>query len=153
MNGTTRAIGPAGQPAVCGLDRSSLCARIVDTTERAGQKIDLQRLLPNLGVQFLQVRRRGLFLRGRGKHPGSVFQQLRLPLRDLVGMNVEPFRKRGKGFIALEGGDRHLRLERGCVVTAGSSHGFCSSKQATCGRPLKQRIHLTACPIMRGHFS
>ena len=82
--------------------------------------------MANHVVQFPQVWHCRLLLGSRGKQSGGVLKQLRFPLRDLVGMNVEPFCKRGKHLVALEGGDRHLRRERGCVVAAGSSHGFCS---------------------------
>jgi hypothetical protein len=36
----------------------------------------------------------------RPKHPGSSFLKLRLPLRDLVGMDVELLRQVGKRLLA-----------------------------------------------------
>ena len=61
-------------------------------TERAGQKINLQCLLADLCMQFLQIWRGRLFLSCRREHAGSVLKQLRLPLRDLIRMNVELLR-------------------------------------------------------------
>ena len=46
-------------------------------------------LLPDLGVQRLQIRPRFAFLTGGGKHLGRTLQQLGLPLRDLVRVNIE----------------------------------------------------------------
>src|SRR4029077_2448164 len=51
-----RAVGPDGSAAACALSRSFLCACIVEATERAGQKIDLKRLPPDLGVEVFHVR-------------------------------------------------------------------------------------------------
>jgi len=38
------------------------------------------------------------------KHPGSPFQQLRFPLRDLIGMDIKQLRQFGQRLIALDGG-------------------------------------------------
>jgi hypothetical protein len=59
--------------------------------------------------------------RRRPEHPGSPFLKLRLPLRNLVGMNVEVLRQFSHRVLAPDGGQRHLRLECRCVVPAGSS--------------------------------
>ena len=47
--------GTAGPPATGAGGRSSFGARIVDTTERAGQKIVLHRQLADLVMQFLDT--------------------------------------------------------------------------------------------------
>ena len=46
---------PVGLPAICASGRSFSCARIADSTERAGQKINLQSLLAYLGVKLFQI--------------------------------------------------------------------------------------------------
>jgi len=51
-----RISGTAGPPAVGAGGRSSLGARIVDTTERADQIIVLHRQLADFGMQFLDTR-------------------------------------------------------------------------------------------------
>ena len=56
---------------------------------------------------------------------GSPTLKLSLPRRDLIGVNVELFRKLNQRSIALDGGKRHLSLEGRCVVPTGSScHGL-----------------------------
>ena len=52
---------------------------------------------------------------------GSPTLKLSLPRRDLIGVNVELFRKLNQRSIALDGGKRHLSLEARCVVPARSS--------------------------------
>ena len=113
-------------PASRGRPRSSLCARIADATERAGQKIILQRQLTDLGMQRLQIRFTLALLRNAGKYVRGPFQQLAVPLRDLIRMHIQLLRQRRKGLITLEGGNRHLRLERDRVVSTGTSHALCS---------------------------
>src|SRR5687767_975408 len=58
---------------------------------RSGQKIVLQRQLSDLGMQHRQVHRWTLTVAAtlRAKQPGCPVEKLRLPLGDLVGMNVE----------------------------------------------------------------
>ena len=59
------------------------------------------------------------------EHIGSTALKLRLPRRDLIGVNVELLGKLRQRSIALDGGKRHLRLEGRCVVPARSSpHGL-----------------------------
>jgi hypothetical protein len=57
----------------------------------------------------------------RPEHPGSPFLKLRLPLRDLVGVNVEVLRQLSHRVLAPDGSQRHLRLECRCVVPARAS--------------------------------
>jgi hypothetical protein len=56
-----------------------------------GQKIVLQRQLSDLGMQHRQIHRwpGTLAPRLRAEHPSRPVEKLRLPLGDLVGMNVE----------------------------------------------------------------
>src|SRR5258705_9664761 len=91
--------------------RSSFCARIVAATERARQKIDLQCLLADLGVQRLQIRRWSAIVGGSGENLGGALQQLVLPLRDLIRMNIETFGQLCQGQFALDRCQRHFRLE------------------------------------------
>src|SRR5439155_21807186 len=85
--------------------RSFLCARTVDATERAGQKIILQRQLANLRLHVLDARTVGFPLLGRGQeHPHRPVQQLRLPLHDLTGMDVELLGELRQSLVTLERG-------------------------------------------------
>ena len=86
--------------------------RIADATERAGQKIILQRQLADLRMQRLDIGTvLALLGRSREDFRGAV-QQLGLPLRDLVRMHIEPLRQLGQGLVAPDGGNGHLGLER-----------------------------------------
>jgi hypothetical protein len=81
---------PAVPPATSVICRSFLCARTVDATERVGQKIILQCQLPDLRLHVLDAWTRRLAPLRRGEeHRQSASQQLRLPLRDLVGMYIK----------------------------------------------------------------
>src|SRR2546426_871334 len=102
MNARARATAPAEPPAAGDRYRSSLCARIAAATERARQKIDLQRLLTDLRVQRLQVRRRPALVGRRGKDFDRTLQQLVLPLRDLAGMHIEALGELRQGLFALD---------------------------------------------------
>ena len=73
--------------------------------ERAGQKIVLQRQLPDLRMQGLHVDhrfRRGL--RSFAEHPRRALKQLIAPLLDLVRMNVEILRQLDQRLLALDRG-------------------------------------------------
>ena len=59
-------------------------------------------------IILFQIGTRGLFLGSDSEHARGILQQLCLPLRDLVRMHIE------------------LLCQRGCVVTAGASHFYCS---------------------------
>src|ERR1035438_8752434 len=54
------------------------------------------------------------------EYPGSPFEQLRLPLGDLVGMDIELLHQFGKRLLALDRGQSHFRLEGRCMVPAWS---------------------------------
>ena len=55
------------------------------------------------------------------KDARGTFQELRAPLRDLVGVNIELLRQLSQRPLALDGRQRHLRLEGRAVVPARSS--------------------------------
>ena len=56
---------------------------------------------------------------------GRALEQLALPVRDLVGVHIEQLRQLRQRLLALDGGQRHLRLEGRCVVPARSfAHGL-----------------------------
>ena len=55
------------------------------------------------------------------ENTGRAFEQLSLPMRDLVRMDIELLRQLGQRLLALDRGQSHLRLERRCVVPAGAS--------------------------------
>lgn len=73
----------------------------------------LERQLANLGVQRLDVRSVLPFLAGGREHLGRTPQQLGLPLRDLVRVDIEPLGQLHQRVVALDGGQCHLRLEHG----------------------------------------
>lgn len=66
------------------------------------------------------------------KDSRSTFQKLRAPLRDLVRVNVELMCQLGQRLLALDGRQRHLRLEGRAVVPARSSRHGVSSLSASC---------------------
>jgi hypothetical protein len=75
----------------------------------------------SLGVKHFQIHRwRNARSLGSEK-PGRSFEQLRLPGRDLVGMHIENLRQFRQRLLALQRGQRHLRLESRCVVPEWSS--------------------------------
>ena len=87
--GKGRAVALAELPVIRVSCRSSFCARIADSTERAGQEINFQRLLAYFCMQVFQIRSGGLSLGNTRKNARGVLQQLSLPLRDLIRMNVK----------------------------------------------------------------
>src|ERR1700730_8882956 len=103
-----------------GNGRSSLCAQQAGLAERAFQKIVLERQLADLGMKGFQIDgwRSGF---GRGlssEYTGPPFDELRLPLGHLVGMNTELLRNIGQRLLAFERGPSHFRLGGRCVVPA-----------------------------------
>jgi len=65
-------------------------------------------------MQRLHIdRRRGRRSAVRSKNSGSAILQLRLPRRDLIGVDVELLGKLSYRPVALDGGKRHLRLTWG----------------------------------------
>ena len=66
------------------------------------------------------------------KNPGSPFEKLRSPGRDLVRMDIELLGQFGQRLLALDSGQSHLRLEGRAVVPAWSlRHVFSCSRQPT----------------------
>src|SRR4051812_5546401 len=78
--------------------------------------------LSDLGMQHRQVHRWTLTVAAtlRAKQSGCPVEKLRLPLSDLVGMNVKLLCQLGQRLLALDSSQSHLRLESRCVVPAGS---------------------------------
>src|SRR3954447_12661766 len=109
-------------------------------------KIVRERQLPDLGVEGFDVDRRrtplGLF---RPEHPGSPFEERRLPGRDLVRMDVELLRQLGQRLLALDGGQSHLCFESRAVIPARSSRHRLSCSRAILAA-LRQKLHSSACP-------
>src|SRR3954467_15215562 len=87
--------------------------------------------LADLGVQRLDIDGgRGRFRsRLRTEPPGSPLQELSLPGRDLVRMDIELLRQFGQRLLTPYGSQGHLRFESRRVVPAGSSahHLSCSA--------------------------
>ncbi len=54
------------------------------------------------------------------EYSGSPLKKLRLPLRDLIDVNVELLRQFDQRLLALQGSQRHLCLECRAVVPADS---------------------------------
>src|SRR3954447_11368387 len=116
-------------------------------------KIVRERQLPDLGVEGFDVDRRraplGLF---RPEHPGSPFEEQRLPGRDLVRTDVELLRQLGQRLLALDGGQSHLCFESRAVVPARSSRHRLSCSRAILAA-LRQKLHSSACPNLLSQLS
>src|SRR5690242_9867839 len=80
----------------------------------------------------------------RAKQSGCPVEKLRLPLSDLIGVNVELLSQLGQRLLAPDGGQSHLRLESRCVVPARSS-GHCFSCAARILAAFRQKLHLSRC--------
>src|SRR5215213_6081919 len=78
----------------------------------------------------------------RPEHPGRPVQELSLPGRDLVGMNVKLLRQFGQRLLAPHGGQGHLRLEIRRVVPARSSAHRLSCSAAILAA-VRQKLHLS----------
>src|SRR3954451_8520227 len=78
----------------------------------------------------------------RAEHPGSPLQELSLPGRDLVGMNVKLLRQFGQRLLTPYGSQGHLRFESRRGVPAWSSaHRFSCS--AAILAAVRQKLHLS----------
>src|SRR3546814_5728370 len=122
LSGSAAATPPAASRAARAHGRSSLCARHAGLAERTGQKIVLQRQLPDLGVKLLHVHHRRRGARTAPEHLGGTVEKLRPPSRDLVRMNVELLRQLRQRLLATDRRQGHLRLERPTLVPSGPSH-------------------------------
>jgi hypothetical protein len=67
----------------------------------------LQRQLPDLGVQRLQIRPAFALLGGGGEHLGGSLAQLSLPGGDLVGMNLKLLRQLAQRLLASQSRQGH----------------------------------------------
>src|SRR4051794_27926020 len=97
-------------------------------------------------MEHRQIHRRHLAVAAtlRAKQSGCPVEKLRLPLGDLVGVNVELLCQLGQRLLALDGGQSHLRLESRCVVPTWSScHGF--SCAVCILAAFRQKLHLSRC--------
>jgi len=72
----------------------------------------LQRQLPDLGVQALDVRSGVALVGCGGKYLSRALQQLGSPLADLVGVDLELLGKLDQGPVPPDCGQGHLRFER-----------------------------------------
>src|SRR5258705_2556392 len=80
-------------------------------------------------VYYLPRRR----CRCRARSPENITSptlELRLPRRNLIGVNIEMLRQVSQRSIDIDGGERHLGLEYRCVVPALSS-----AHRSSCSRP------------------
>lgn len=102
--------------------------------ERAGQKIVLQRQLPDLRMKRLHVDQGGGSLRLRlgPEYAGGPVKELAAPLRDLVGVDIELLRQIGQRLLAHDGRQRDLRLESRAVVPAHTSRHIRSCSRQSC---------------------
>ena len=93
-------------------------------TERDGQKINLHRLLAYLGVQRADIRPIGRFLAlcYAGKNLSGATDQLRLPLRDLIRVNVIMRAQLGQRLLAFDCRQGNFGLERCRVISSRTFH-------------------------------
>src|SRR3954462_10823164 len=93
-------------------------------------------------MQRLHIDGRRSRFRLRTEHPGSALEELSLPGRDLVGMNVKLLRQLSRRLLAPYGSQGHLRLSSPRVVPAWSSAHRSSGAAATLAA-VRQRLHLS----------
>src|SRR5713101_2752521 len=84
-------------------------------------------------MQRLHIdRRRGRCPAPRSENIGGAALKLRFPSRNLIGVDVEMLGQLGYRPIALDGCQRHLRLEgRGVVPARSSVHGLSCSRRSS----------------------
>jgi hypothetical protein len=87
-------------------------SRLVVRRRASRTRIDLQGLLPDLRVQCLHVRIGFALLAGGGENCLRTLEQLGLPLRNLVRMDIESLSKLRQRPVALHSSPGHFRLER-----------------------------------------
>ena len=104
------------------------------------------RQLADLGMQRLHVDRRlrRLSVAVRAENPGSAFQQLPAPGRDLVRVNVKLLRQFGQRLLDLHGSQCHLRLESRTVVPGCSLRDRVSCSEAILAA-FRQKLDLADC--------
>ena len=93
--------------------RSLLCDLTAHAIERDCQKINLYRLLTDLGVQLTGIRLTGglIALPNWGKNLGGSTDQFRFQLRNLVHMHVILYAQLDQRFFALDCRQDNFRLE------------------------------------------
>src|SRR4051794_11193391 len=93
-------------------------------------------------MKRLHVDGRRSRLRLRTEHPGSPLQELSLPGRNLVRMNIELLRQFGQRLLAPHGGQSHLCLEcRRMIPARLSAHRLSCS--AAILAAVRQKLHLS----------
>lgn len=105
-----------------------------------------QRQLADFGMQRLHVDRRlcRFAMAVRSENPGSAFQQLPPPGRDLVRVNVKLLCQLGQRLLAPHGSQCHLRLESRTMVPACSLRHLISCSAAILAA-FRQKLHLAYC--------
>src|SRR3954452_6472528 len=93
-------------------------------------------------MKRLHVDGRRSRLRLRTEHPGSPLQELSLPGRNLVGMNIELLRQFGQRLLTPYGSQGHLRFECRRMVPAWS-FAHCLSCSAAILAAVRQKRHLS----------
>src|SRR3954452_15815029 len=93
-------------------------------------------------MQRLHIDGRRSRFRLRPEHPGRPLQELSLPGRDLVGMNVKLLRQFGQRLLTPYGSQGHLRFESRRVVPAWSSAHRLSCSAAILAT-VRQKLHLS----------
>src|SRR5215204_3118212 len=76
----------------------------------------------------------------RTEHPGSPFQELGLPCRNLVGMNIKLLGEFGQRLLASHSSQSYLRLKGRAVVPARSSRHRLSCPAASLAA-VRQKLH------------
>lgn len=85
-------------------DRSSLCAQQTRFDERTCEKIVGQRQLADLGLHPRHIDLGLLLNPVLPKNRGCALLQPRLPVRDLVGVNIELLGQLSQRLVPLQGG-------------------------------------------------
>src|SRR4029077_11678150 len=143
---TAPEVGIAAPSAVGGFGRSSLCAQQSRFDERSFYTIILQRQLPDLGVEDLEIWRVRRGLCRTAKHIDGPRQQMLLPFRDLGGMHAKLCRQLRQRLIAFDRGEGHLSLEGRPVIASRSLHRLAPLVRPLSGASIKQGYHLAHCP-------
>src|SRR5215204_1849208 len=93
-------------------------------------------------MERLHIDGRRSRFRLRTEHPGGPLQELSLPGRDLVGMDIELLSQFGQRLLAPHGGQSHLRLKSRRMVSAWSFAHRLSCSAAILAA-VRQKPHLS----------
>src|ERR1700756_3782613 len=85
------------------------------------------------------------------EYPGSPFEQLYLPLNDLIWMDIKLLGQFGQRLLPLDCGQSHFCLESRCVVPAWS-FAHCLSCSTAILAALRQKLHLSRCSNSSGRL-